>query len=110
MRAVCSALEHRSLDEFQKALEAYPTELTKDFGVGAHVKEMNDQLFEQHLTRLIEPFSVVEISHIAELIGIPEDIVERKFVTLSLSSLLHRCPFVRFYSSWHFQFATGWRK
>lgn len=72
-------MEHRTLDEYQEALEKYPKELKEDFGVSSHLKEMSDSLFEQHLSRLIEPFSVVEISHIAKLIKMKEEDVEAKF-------------------------------
>ena len=84
MLAINKALEQRSLHAFQEALSVYPDELGGDFGVSSHLQELSDTLFEQHLGRLIEPFSVVEISHIAELIGMNEEQVEQKFVLFSL--------------------------
>ena len=37
-----------------------------------------DTFLEQNLVRVIEPFSRVEVSHIAEVVGLPETQVEAK--------------------------------
>lgn len=86
--AINSALENRSLHAYQQALDAYPQALSGDFGVSSHLQELSDSLFEQHLSRLIEPFSVVEVSHIAELIGMSEESVETKLAQMILDKKL----------------------
>ena len=46
--------------------------------VKSHLNDLYNTLLEQNLSRLIEPFSRVEIVHIAELIDLPFKQVETK--------------------------------
>jgi 26S proteasome regulatory subunit N6 len=84
MNAVAKALELRSLHEFQKTLVDYRPELEGDYVVSRHIQELYDTMLEQHLIRIIEPFSKVELSHIAELILLPEDLVTQKLSQMIL--------------------------
>ncbi len=58
--------------KLQKTLETYKTELIDDLFVRSHLDTLYDNLLEQNLTRLIEPFSKVQIDHIAHLIKLPK--------------------------------------
>lgn len=78
MKAVAKAHQDRSLSEFQAALDAHKLELVEDPIVHSHLSELYGTLLEQNLCRLIEPFSRVEIQHIAELIKLPLKEVEAK--------------------------------
>lgn len=84
MVAVAKALELRSLHDFQKTLVAFQHELEGDFVVNRHIKELYETMLEQHLIRIIEPFSKVEISHVAELIQLPVDQVTQKLSQMIL--------------------------
>ncbi len=53
-------------------METYKTELIDDLFVRSHLDALYDNLLEQNLTRLIEPFSKVQIDHIAHLIKLPK--------------------------------------
>lgn len=56
------------------------TELSNDPIIRSHLAALYDTLLEQNLVRIIEPFSRVEIAHVAELVGQPVQGVETKFV------------------------------
>merc|ERR1711988_602053 len=65
MRAVALANLHRSLAEFEKAFKDFKEELEEDIIIMSHVNRMYDDMLQNNLLRIIEPFSVVEINHIA---------------------------------------------
>jgi 26S proteasome regulatory subunit N6 len=55
-----------------QALKDYKTELSDDPMVHSHLGTLYDNLLEQNLCRLLEPFSNVQIEHIARLINLPQ--------------------------------------
>jgi 26S proteasome regulatory subunit N6 len=87
MKAVANAHKNRSLSEFQKSLEDYKKgthspkgywqELMSDPIIRAHFTALYDNLLEQNLLRIVEPFSRVEVDHVANLVGLP--VVEIEF-------------------------------
>lgn len=83
----------------QVALEAHKVELVEDPIVHAHLSELYDTLLEQNLCRLIEPFSRVEIQHIADLINLPHKDVEAKLSLVCLP-----------YFPMHIFLPFGWRR
>jgi 26S proteasome regulatory subunit N6 len=58
------------------------SELTNDPIIHSHLSELYSTLLEQNLCRIIEPFSIVEISHVAKLIKLPIGQVEKKYLLM----------------------------
>lgn len=89
MKDVAAAHSQRSLEKFEKTLAQYKAELSGDPIVHAHLNVLYDTLKEQNLLRLIEPFSKVEIEHVAKLINLPQDDVEEKLSQMILDKKLN---------------------
>lgn len=87
MRAIATAHHDRSLDGFEKTLKTYEHELSQDAIIQSHLSDLYTTMLEQNLGRLIEPFSRVEISHLAGLMKLDAKIVE---TTLSRMILDHK--------------------
>jgi 26S proteasome regulatory subunit N6 len=78
MREVAAAYAERSLAHFQQAVDSHKKELQEDPIVHSHLATLYDTMLQQNLLRLLEPFSRVEISHVAELVGLASNVVETK--------------------------------
>lgn len=89
IREISNAFQERSLHAFDRTLKQYRVELVEDPIVNTHFAELYDSLLEQHLLRIIEPFSRVQISHIASLIDLPREKVEKKLSQMILDTTLN---------------------
>jgi 26S proteasome regulatory subunit N6 len=77
-------IQIRSLADFKKALDEFSQELIRDPIINSHLNSLYDQMLEQNLIRIIEPFSRVQVSHIAHLINLPRAVVEKKLSQMIL--------------------------
>jgi len=84
MKRIAKASEKRSLADFKTTLSEYSKELQDDPIVCAHLDSLYDNLLEQNLCRIIEPYSKVQVKHIAQLIKLSLDVVERKLSQMIL--------------------------
>lgn len=84
MKSVAKASHKRSLADFQEALKQYKKELEDDPIVHAHLDTLYDNLLEQNLCRIIEPYSRVEVNFVAEQIKLPPLHVEKKLSQMIL--------------------------
>ncbi|KAI8582427.1 hypothetical protein K450DRAFT_227128 [Umbelopsis ramanniana AG] len=89
MKAVANAHQNRSLQEFETALATYPNELNNDPIIRSQLASLYDTLLEQNLVRIIEPFSRVEISHVAAMVKLPTQQVETKLSQMILDKAFH---------------------
>lgn len=89
MAAVARAYENRSLSEFETALENFKQELRTDPIIRTHFTALYDSLLEQNLVRVIEPFSKVEVAHVAEVVGLSLDQVEGKLSQMILDKVFY---------------------
>lgn len=88
MKAIASAHTHRSLEEYEHALGAYRTQLGADTFVRGHLRRLYDAMLEQNLVKVIEPFSRVEIAHVAKMVGLDVAAVERKLSQMILDKVI----------------------
>jgi 26S proteasome regulatory subunit N6 len=84
MTAIAGAAANRNLKEFEAVLSQYPKELQEDLLVKHHLHVLKEQLLESNLIRIIEPYSCVELEHIAHLIDMPLETVEKKLSQMIL--------------------------
>jgi len=63
-------------------------ELGNDPVVKAHFATLYDKMMEQNLCRIIEPYSKVEVAHVAKTIGLPKESVEQKLSQMILDKKL----------------------
>lgn len=88
MKAVAAAHADRSLAAFEKALADFGPQLQADGVLKAHLSALMDTMLEQNLLRIIEPYSRVEIAHVASMIGLPLASVEAKLSQMILDKKL----------------------
>lgn len=84
MRAVARAHADRSLEEYEAALHSYRAQLGGDVFVRGHLRRLYDAMLEQNIVKVIEPFSRVEITHVAKMVGLDVAAVERKLSQMIL--------------------------
>ncbi|KAI9363276.1 PCI domain-containing protein [Pilaira anomala] len=89
MKAVAHAHKNRNLQEFETTLATYTNELNNDPIIRTQLAALYDTLLEQNLVRIIEPFSRVEISHIADMVKLPTQQVEAKLSQMILDKKFH---------------------
>ncbi|KAF4576434.1 proteasome subunit S9 family protein [Pleurotus pulmonarius] len=89
MRAIARAHQNRNLADFEKALRDYQEELTTDPIVRSHLTALYDTLLEQNLLRIVEPYSVVEIEYVAQIVGQERQAVETKLSKMILDKVFY---------------------
>ncbi|NXF55366.1 PSD11 ATPase, partial [Oceanites oceanicus] len=94
LKCVAQASKNRSLADFEKALTDYKVELRDDPIINTHLAKLYDNLLEQNLIRVIEPFSRVQVNvssrHTNMLVPpSPAAEVERKLSQMILDKKFH---------------------
>lgn len=89
MKAIATAYSNRSLKEFETALTTFSAELRSDQIIKNHFNALYDNLLEQNLLKIIESYSVVEISHISKTIGLNAQQVEGKLSQMILDKVFY---------------------
>lgn len=89
MKAIAAAYANRLLHEFEHALTAYAAELKSDAFIKLHFNELYDNLLEQNLLKIIESYSVVELSHVAKTVGLSLSQVEGKLLQMILDKVFY---------------------
>ncbi|KAG4303410.1 hypothetical protein PCK1_000374 [Pneumocystis canis] len=87
MNTVARAHQNRSLSDFEKALHDFKD--GNDPIMHSHLAILYDTLLKQNLSKIIEPFSRVELAHISKLIGICINKIEEKLSQMILDKVFH---------------------
>jgi len=84
MKSIAQASHKRSLADFQQTLVDYKKELVEDTIIRAHLDTLYDTMLGQNLCRIIEPYSRVQVEHVASIIKLSVDQVEKKLSQMIL--------------------------
>lgn len=95
MVAIAAAFEKRSLDDYEQAREKYSHALGQDED-GSHgntlvrrlIAEGFEEMMERNLLRVVEPFSRVELAHVAKLVGRPQADVQQRLAQMIIDEKL----------------------
>lgn len=88
MKAIARAHSNRSLDEYESVLGSYQRELGSDAFIRGHLRRLYDAMLEQNLIKVIEPFSRVEIEHVAKMVKLSSSQVEEKLSQMILDKVI----------------------
>lgn len=80
MKAIADSAHKRSLFDFQAAIGKFPKELQEDVVVKSHLSTLYDNMMEQNLCRIIEPYSKVQVS--IKLLEIEENKIKKRFLIM----------------------------
>ncbi|XP_026190225.1 26S proteasome non-ATPase regulatory subunit 11 homolog [Cyclospora cayetanensis] len=89
LRLLSICRKESSLKMFGALLESHGKELEGDPVLQQHIEELYETLLEKDLSKTLQAFSRVELSHVARLIGLPEQKVEEKLCEMMLDGKLH---------------------
>jgi 26S proteasome regulatory subunit N6 len=88
LAAVARAQKTRSIEIFENVVLKYKDDLFSDPVTSFHIHSLNERLVEQNLLRIVEPYSRVEIDHVARLARLPLERVQRKLSDMILDNKL----------------------
>ena len=85
---IARAAEAKSLKQLSEVMEKRGKDLSQDPVIARNMHSLIDNLEEQHLLRIVKPYSAVELARIAEMIELPVEQVESKLVQMILDQKL----------------------
>ena len=88
LSAIAKAQKTRSIEVFEKVVVKYHEEISRDAFILKHITDLNERLVEQNLIRIVEPYSRVEIDHVAKLLKLTPDRVQSKLSDMILDNKL----------------------
>lgn len=88
MKAVAQAAKQQNLLMFEKCKQVYEWELLDDPVIKRHFTYLYNQLLEDNLKKIIEPYTVVQIDYIAQSIGLPMDKILQKLSEMILDEVI----------------------
>lgn len=86
--AVAKACIEGTVIKFKQVLAEFKDELDQDPIIQAHISDLYDALLEKNLLKIVQSYSCVQISRIAELIELDVNDIERKLSQMILDETL----------------------
>lgn len=73
LRAIEAAVKESSIKILQEQIQKHKAILLKDDFISMHLQNLNNDLLEKNLIKIIKPYSVVEIDFVTKAIGLSYD-------------------------------------
>eukprot|EP00760_Papus_ankaliazontas_P027151 PhM_4_TR3180/c0_g1_i1/m.58968/K03036/PSMD11, RPN6; 26S proteasome regulatory subunit N6 len=89
MKAISMAFKNDDTQEFKAVCQQYHDVLGADPVVDLYLKDLYDSLLEHHLTKITEPYSVVQIAYVASLVKLDAAEVEAKLSQMILDKKMN---------------------
>lgn len=89
MKNFAQASINRSLAEFDKTMKEAKKCLEEDHVLKHHLMTFYDHILEQNLCKILEPFCRVQVQHVANLIHLSFEKVEKKLSQMILDKKIH---------------------
>ena len=70
LNEIAKAFEKRNVDEYNKTIKKYTNELLNDEFIKENLDMLYNELLQENICRILEPYSSIELSHISKLINI----------------------------------------
>ncbi|CAL2038192.1 unnamed protein product [Caenorhabditis brenneri] len=86
--SMADAFRKRSLKDFIKAMDEHKSELVEDKVVAVHSQNLERNMLEKEISRVIEPYSEIELSYVARVIGMTVPPVEKTIARMVLDKKL----------------------
>lgn len=87
-KMIASSYHQRDLQLLEKTFRDYKQELQDDPIIERHTNELYQTLLEQNVLKVIEPFSKVEVEHVAKLMQLPIETIQLKLAEMILDKKL----------------------
>ncbi|KAL7068107.1 PCI domain-containing protein [Cryptosporidium serpentis] len=89
LKMVAKCRQQRSLKMFEDVLLTYDKELSEDLIIKKHIDELCESLLEQNIQRILEAYSQIEISQLAQFLELPIDRIHNKLTEMILDKTIY---------------------
>jgi len=89
MVEIAAAYQARSIQQYQRCLSKHAEELSGDSVASVHLASLGEKMLEGSILRQIEPYSSIEVSHLAGELSLDESLVEAKISKMILDGVVH---------------------
>ncbi|EDO08418.1 PCI domain family protein [Babesia bovis T2Bo] len=88
IQRISECYKNSSLVDFEKILDEYKQVILMDPILQQEIHRLYDALLERNITRILKPYSIVQISFLSHKLSLPQDKVEKKLAEMILDGKL----------------------